>query len=109
MVTFSLLVGPALAALQGVVATDARAHAKLGGDYEKRRGRAHALRCRLEISREGLHAIPTGAQGSHILTSMLDADALAIIPAECEHVSSGEWVEIELLPGRGVGAAGGVP
>jgi hypothetical protein len=30
---------------------------------------------------------------------MLEADALAIIPAACEHVGAGEQVEVELLHG----------
>ena len=69
----------------------------MASDYEKAQGRAHAVRCRLIATRDGWLAEPTGAQGSHILTSMLDADALAIVPGSVERVSAGERVEIELL------------
>ena len=42
-------------------------------------------------------AEPTGPQGSHILSSMLGADALALIPSASGSVRAGERVEIELL------------
>jgi molybdopterin biosynthesis enzyme len=53
---------------------------------------------RLHQSDNGLTAEPTkGAQGSHVLTSMVGADALALIaPGEGE-AAAGESVEVELL------------
>jgi molybdopterin molybdotransferase len=39
----------------------------------------------------------TGPQGSHQLTSMLGADALAFIPAGDGEAAAGDVVEIELL------------
>ena len=62
-------------------------------------GRAHAVRCSLELRDDGWHARPTGDQDSHVLTSMLGADALAIVPTEGDAPLAGERVEIELLPG----------
>jgi molybdopterin molybdotransferase len=97
MVTFILLVGPALRALAGLPPRRARLTAVLEGDYEKPRGRAHAVRCRLSLREDGWHAEPTGPQGSHILTSMLGADALAILPTDAVAVRAGERVEIEPL------------
>jgi molybdopterin biosynthesis enzyme len=58
----------------------------------------HAVRCALELREDGWHARPTGEQASHILTSMLGADALALIPAASASVEAGETVEVELLP-----------
>ena len=72
--------------------------------YEKRPGRAHAVRVRLEPREDGWHALPTKEQGSHVLTSMLGADALAFIPAEHGPVDAGERVEIELLERATMGA-----
>jgi molybdopterin molybdotransferase len=98
MVTFLLLVRPALRALLGAPPGRDRARAVLDEDYAKQPGRAHAVRCRLELGDDGWHARSTGAQGSHILTSMLGADALAIIPSAAERVRAGERVDIELIP-----------
>jgi molybdopterin molybdotransferase len=104
MVTFLLLVAPAIRALQGADEQPRRAHAYLDCDYAKQPGRAHALRCRLTAAEDGWHARPTGPQGSHVLSSMLGADALAIIPTTSRGVRAGERVAVELLP-RWLGAA----
>lgn len=98
MVTFTLFVAPAVGALSGASASVRRASATITRDYAKAPGRAHAVRCRLLLDERGWHAEPTGDQRSHILTSMLDADALAIIPTEHGDVRAGERVEVELLP-----------
>jgi molybdopterin molybdotransferase len=74
-----------------------RTTAILDQPYAKRPGRAHLVRCRLELREDGWHATPTKQQGSHVLTSMLGADALAIMPTEAADVAAGERVEIELL------------
>ena len=97
MVTFTLLVAPALRALGGRAADTSRASATLTRGYEKQPGRAHAVRCRLSLSESGWLAEPTGPQGSHILTSMLGADALAMIPSASGPVQAGERVVVELL------------
>ncbi|MGN6372338.1 MAG: molybdopterin molybdotransferase MoeA [Solirubrobacteraceae bacterium] len=99
MVTFLLLVRPALRALSGAAHDRTRTRAVLDEDYRKPPGRAHAVRCKLELREDGWHARATGAQGSHILTSMLGADALALIGADSEGVNAGESVEIELMAG----------
>jgi len=99
MVTFTLLVGPALGAMLGIPPAERRALAVFDEDYPKRPGRAHAVRCRLRTGKDGLHALPTGAQGSHVLTSMLGAEALAMIPAGSTGVKAGELVTVvPLLP-----------
>jgi molybdopterin molybdotransferase len=98
MVTFVLLAGPMLRALEGEEEEERpRMTAVLDERYEKRAGRTHAVRCHLQVRDDGWHAQPSGAQGSHILTSMLGADALAMIPAGREAVPAGERVEIEPL------------
>jgi molybdopterin molybdotransferase len=97
MVTFILLARPALLALTGASPEPLRATARIACDYEKSPGRAHAVRCRLRVSESGLEVTPTGPQGSHVLTSMLGAQALAIIPTASGPVSAGARVQIELL------------
>ncbi|HET9163319.1 MAG TPA: gephyrin-like molybdotransferase Glp [Solirubrobacterales bacterium] len=100
MVTFLLLARPALVAMSGAAPRRLRTTAKLASDYEKPAGRTHAVRCRMELGSDGWSIEPTGAQGSHILTSMLGADCLALIPAEAEVLPAGTRVEVELI-GRG--------
>ena len=98
IVTFILFARPAIRAMLGTTAGPAqRATAILDTDYAKKPGRAHLLRVRLELADDGWHATPTGDQGSHVLTSMLGADALAIVPTEAGDVAAGTRVEIDLL------------
>jgi molybdopterin molybdotransferase len=98
MVTFHLFARPALRAMTGLDPSAARTPAVLATSYRKRPGKAQYLRCRLELTEEGWRAhLTREAQGSHVLTSMLGADALAVIPAEREQVAAGEQVTVELL------------
>jgi molybdopterin molybdotransferase len=99
MVTFVLLVAPALRALQGDTTAPRRTYATLSEDYSKPADRAHAMRCRLLLGEGGWQAQPTGDQRSHILNSMLGADALALIPTSVTSVGAGERVEVLLLEG----------
>jgi molybdopterin biosynthesis enzyme len=55
------------------------------------------VRCRLEARDDGWHVRPTKAQGSHVLTSMLDTEALAYLEVERDDVAAGDRVEIEIL------------
>jgi molybdopterin molybdotransferase len=98
VVTFLLFVRPALRALVGLDPFSADTTAVFDQAYEKRRGRAHAVRVTLRLAPDGWHAVPTRPeQASHILTSMIGADALAIVPAESEGVAAGDSVEVELI------------
>ncbi|MGN6815846.1 MAG: molybdopterin molybdotransferase MoeA, partial [Solirubrobacterales bacterium] len=98
MVTFHLFARPALLAMQGLDPIPGRVHATLATAYRKKPGKAHYLRCRLELTDAGWRAhLTRESQGSHLLTSMLGADALAVIPAGVEEVSAGDQVEIEPL------------
>jgi len=98
MVTFQLFVRPALAALQGADPSITRTAARLDQPVARMAHREQAVRVRLVAAEDGWRAAPTkGAQGSHVLTSMLGADALALIaPGEGE-APAGELVEVELL------------
>jgi molybdopterin molybdotransferase len=97
MVTFQLFARPALAALQGAAPDAARVTAVLAHAVERNPRREEAVRVRLRYTDQGLEAETTGEQGSHMLTSMLGADGLAMIaPGEGE-LAAGERVEVELL------------
>jgi molybdopterin molybdotransferase len=99
MVTFLLIARPALLCLAGLAEDAPRATAILDERYPKTPGRAHAVRCRLSLADDGWHVRPTKEQGSHVLSSMLGADCLALLPAEADAFEAGSRVEIELLPG----------
>jgi molybdopterin molybdotransferase len=98
MVTFQLFARPALAALQGADAGSRRAYARLRESVARNPQREQAVRVRLLQSENGLEAEPTKeAQGSHMLTSMLGADGLAMIAKGEGDAAAGERVEVELL------------
>jgi molybdopterin molybdotransferase len=97
MVGFHLFVRTALTAMQGADPTAPRASATLEEPIARNRNREQAVRVHLETSGNGWRARATGPQGSHMLTSMLGATALArIAPGEGE-VPAGERVDVELL------------
>jgi molybdopterin molybdotransferase len=98
MVTFQLFARPALAALQGADPAATRAEAVLDVAVARNPRREQAVRVRLSAGEGGWRAAPTrAAQGSHVLTSMLGADALALIAAGEGEAGAGERVEVELL------------
>jgi molybdopterin molybdotransferase len=97
MVTFQLFARPALRALQGADPDAVRSTAILDGPVEANADRDQAVRCRLRMDDDGWHAEPTGPQGSHVMSSMLGAAALAIVPAGERDLAPGERVSIELI------------
>jgi molybdopterin molybdotransferase len=100
VVTFSLFVAPALAALQGARSpVPPRATAVLGSDVARNPHRDQMIRVRLTDEGDTVRAYPNGAQGSHILTSLLGADALALIPAGEGELPSGTAVTLHALAG----------
>jgi len=94
MVTFLLFARPALRALQGADPQVPRTRATLTQAVPRHAGRDECVRVRLEDGR----ATPTGAQGSHRLTSMLGADGFAIVTRGQGEAAAGDEVEVELLP-----------
>lgn len=95
-VTFTLFVVAALRALQGAAGREEGRSASLAGPVRPNPRREQALRVRLE-SRDGtLLAMPNGPQGSHVITSLVGADALALIPAGEEELPAG--TEVALIP-----------
>jgi molybdopterin molybdotransferase len=97
MVTFQLFARPALLALQGASPEAPRATARMSEPVRRHPQREQAVRVRLIAAEDGWRAEPTGAQGSHVLTSMLGADALAMIPGGEGEVTAGDRVDVEVL------------
>jgi molybdopterin molybdotransferase len=96
-VTFTLFARPLLAAMQGADPEPERGTAVLDEAMPGNPQREQAVRVRLRAADDGWHASPTGPQGSHVLTSMLGADALAMVPPGDGGLPAGARVEIELL------------
>lgn len=97
MVTFQLFARPLLRAIQGGNPSTVRSTAILDGPIRANEDRDQAVRCRVQMADDGWHAEPTGPQGSHVMSSMLGAGALAIVPASNRDLAPGARVLIELL------------
>jgi molybdopterin molybdotransferase len=98
MVTFHLFARPALRALAGARTDDTRVVAVLDEPLPRNVSRDEVVRCRLRAEDDGWHVSPTkDDQSSHVLTSMLGAEAFALILAGEGTVEAGERVPIELL------------
>jgi molybdopterin molybdotransferase len=93
LVTFVLFVRPALAALQGAP-PPRRRRAPLAHAIARRPQRDEAIRVRLD---DDGRAHATGPQGSHVLSSVLGADALALVPHGEGELPAGATVELEPL------------
>lgn len=97
MVTFHLFARPALRRLAGAEPRERWARATLDEPVRRSEDRDQVLRCRLTVHDDGWHVAPTGQQGSHVLTSMLAADAFALVPAGPGELRQGDRVDIEIL------------
>ncbi len=97
-ISFELFARPAILRLQG--ANDYRmpvVRARLAEPITRKDGRRHYLRVRLDCTEEGYVASLTGDQGSGIVTSLVKADGLAVIPESCNHLERNSMVEVLLL------------
>lgn len=98
MVCFELLIRPALMKMMGREdARRPRIEVYFEDDVENRFGRMHAMRVTLEWTERGWLARSVGAQGSGLISSLTNADALALIGPEAEGVRAGEPVEAIVL------------
>lgn len=98
VVTFSLFAAPATAAMLGArpgAALDKEA--TLSRPVARNPTREQAIRVRLERADGRTIAIPNGPQGSHILSSLIGADALALIPPGDGELAAGTPVALERL------------
>jgi len=101
MATFYQVVQPSLRYLTGETATQAiRVKVRSADKLKKRPGRQDFQRGILRTDEKGeLRVHTTGNQGSHILSSMSQANCFIILAAEAGNVEAGEWVEVEPFAG----------
>jgi molybdopterin molybdotransferase len=71
--------------------------AVLKEDIQKKPGRRHFIRALVTFEKDHYAVTVTGAQGSGILRSMVRANGLIVIPEDCEIVTAGESVKVQLL------------
>lgn len=101
MVTFYQFVQPALRQMRGESSTFAnRMRVPLASAIKKQPGRVEFQRGLLSVDSTGqTHVTSTGAQGSHILNSMSNANCFIILPLESTGAEAGELVEVEPFEG----------
>jgi molybdenum cofactor synthesis domain-containing protein len=97
LMAFRLFVVPALDAMLGRSGEHHPIKATADESLEGAVGRTTVIRCRTTLQDDGWHVRPTKSQDSHILTSMLGVDALALVPEDRDGIEAGEPVEIEFV------------
>jgi molybdopterin molybdotransferase len=98
VVTYSLFVHPAIARMLGAQAEPPLdSEAFLAVEVARNPAREQAVRVRLERRDGDTIAIPNGPQGSHMLSSLLGADALALIPPGAGNLAAGSRVSLTPL------------
>ena len=98
MISTELFGRPALLKMQGFADWGrSTVRARLAQPIARKDGRRHYLRVRLRGTEAGYEATLTGDQGSGILYSLVQADGLALIPEEADHLPAGAEVEVILL------------
>ncbi len=97
-VTFELFARPVLRKMQGFAQlTRPLVQARMLDSIRESGNRRHYVRASVELRDGGFVARTTGPQDSHILTSMLGANALLVIPENSPPVQPGEIVQAMLL------------
>ncbi len=98
MITFEQFARPAILKMMGKkILTKPTIRAIIDDDIENQDGRR--LFARVTVTKRGgqYHACLTGPQGSGILTSMVKANGLAVIPEGAKQVKAGQMVEVQML------------
>ncbi|MBS7406010.1 MAG: molybdopterin molybdotransferase MoeA [Oxalobacter sp.] len=101
MVSFYFFVRDALMHMMGaLLAPLVTVRAQAATNFSKRVGRTEFQRGVLSQNADGnLTVRTTGEQGSGILRSMAEANAIVVLPEEGGTVRAGEWVDVVLLEG----------
>ena len=98
MITFEFLVRPALLRMQGLQNVfKLHVKARLAQAVKKKVGRTFLMRVRLESDSEGLLARNPGDQNTGILTTLVNADGIAVLPAAQDSFQAGETVDVVMM------------
>jgi molybdopterin molybdotransferase len=96
-VAFTMFVRPALLALQGARGEGEQV-AALAAPFKLGPTREQVITVRLEHGDAGTIAVPNGPQGANLISSLLGADALALIPSGTGELETGSRVAVISLP-----------
>jgi molybdopterin molybdotransferase len=98
MVSFEQFVRPSILKMSGhKYLFRPTLQAILREDIPKKAGLVHFIRCRLAAEKGKVYATTTGEQGSGILSSMVKAQGLVVLPREQTLARAGEEVSVILL------------
>ena len=103
MVTFEVFVRPALLRMAGAADLGRPiVAAELDSPIDKARGKTHFVRGRLLREGSRVRVTPTGSQDSGVLTSMVKATGLIVLPRDAERAERGQVVDVRLLQGDAI-------
>lgn len=97
VVSFMVLVAPALLAMSGAAPTVPTQQARAAAPWRRVDHRAQFARIRF---REDGSVEPAGGHGSHLMGGLATADGLAVVPAGSPDVAVGDLVDVIRFPGR---------
>jgi molybdopterin molybdotransferase len=98
LVTFHLLVRPAILASMGIgVDSQPQLRALLTEPLAKSAGRAEFVRGRMAYSERGPTITPTKGRGSHMVGGIASADALIHLSTDACDLKAGDWVPVSPL------------
>jgi molybdopterin molybdotransferase len=98
MLAFEEFVAPALLKMMGQrQVLKPLFPAVLQSELKKKAGATHLVRVRLEYSDGRYLAWSAGKQDTGELKTLLRANAIAVLPAECEQIAAGEEIQVHLL------------
>ena len=97
-VSFEQFVRPAILKMMGrTKLTRPEVTATLTQDVSGPKGKLQFARVLIERTREGWQATPTGARGSNLISTVVRANGLAMIPAGIEVAPSGSQVRVQVF------------
>ncbi len=98
MITFEQFARPAILKMMGKkILAKPTIRATINGDITDTGGRRVFARVMVTKRGDQYHAAVTGPQGSGILTSMVKANGVAVIPESSKGVKAGDMVEVQML------------
>lgn len=78
--------------------------ARLGATVEPDQKKILFLKAKAELNGKEKTVIPLGRQGSHMISSLQDANCFIVVPPSCRTLQTDQKVHIDLLPTAGSGA-----